>query len=312
MNCLEYLGNPTTWHKPQKICFHSNVYPLLFISKLCVLIKTRYAQQVKILDLQEISFEQVKRELSTSFLGSHTVYWVKNISEQQEWLTYVSVYDGPHSIIFFINAEKAVMVPSLTVLSLPTGVNSTQVYQIVQFFQDKKINTVFYDRICARYPTLSLDTVCLLMQYQPLIGKNFSLFMEQWLTALIEEKKSLFLLSQYFFAKQSALFFLLLKQMYTEYPAEFWIGYWSDQLWQASHFIWYAQQGNSIEGKKNVSRLPFSFIQKDWRAYTMHELAHAHQYLYELDYALKNGTSYAFFDLFYAKFIYGHFSSTST
>ena len=61
------------------------------------------------------------------------------------------------------------------------------------------------------------------------------------------------------------------------------------------------------QAKTMAFRLPFSFIQTDWKKYAPAELRAAHDFVYGMDHQLKNGGDAFCFDLFYSKFFSGQF-----
>ena len=67
---------------------------------------------------------------------------------------------------------------------------------------------------------------------------------------------------------------------------------------------------NDRVGAKKISyRLPFSFLNRDWRKFSLEELKGAHSFLYTLDYKLKNNCEPGYLDLFYMKLFNQKFNS---
>jgi hypothetical protein len=64
-----------------------------------------------------------------------------------------------------------------------------------------------------------------------------------------------------------------------------------------------------VEAKKVGFRLPFSFMQRDWKKTSVHELIQAHDCIYALDYGLKNGGEF-WMELFYTKFFESGFTTS--
>ena len=95
-----------------------------------------------------------------------------------------------------------------------------------------------------------------------------------------------------------------------EYPMTFWCAYWSEQLWRAYHARYYLDRQQMQQAKSIAYRLPFSYMQKDWKKSTLIELRNAHQWIYELDLAYKNNIeTQAGIDLFFTKFFLAEFCS---
>src|SRR5205807_225901 len=114
---------------------------------------------------------------------------------------------------------------------------------------------------------------------------------------------------QYFFSKQKSNFFSLWGELRLQYPDEFWVVFWSEQLWQAIVFCEEASRNGAARAKSLVNRLPFSFMQKDWQSYKNDELISAHDFLYSIDYSLKNSAGTFGIDLFVHKFIHKDFDA---
>ena len=140
------------------------------------------------------------------------------------------------------------------------------------------------------------------MGYQSVIGRKSEAFFAQWLSKIITPNKSLFSLSQYLFARQSQAFLQQWKALKDDFPDEFWIAYWSEQLWQAALFVMRAKAQGYDAAKRGAFRLPFSFINKDWQKHNEQSLVAAHDALYKLDYNLKNSAGGHGLELWYAIF----------
>ena len=146
-----------------------------------------------------------------------------------------------------------------------------------------------------------------MMAYQATVGRKYQDFFADWLDKLIIPQKSFFTLSQYLFARRPQLFFEQWNACKGEYPPEFWIAYWSEQIWQAMLYVQRARTQGVMEAKKGTYKLPFSFLNKDWSHYTPATLAAAHEALYCFDYNLKNGGTGNGLELWYHKFIKSSF-----
>jgi DNA polymerase III delta subunit len=132
------------------------------------------------------------------------------------------------------------------------------------------------------------------------LGKGSAQFSRDWLPDMIVPELSLFSLSQALFDRKPSSFFKLWKQFSQKYSVPFWITFWSEQLWRAYCYVRLQKNGKEAEAKKIGYRLPFSFLNRSWRNYTLEELKTYHHLLYEIDYQVKNGGSAYALDLFYA------------
>lgn len=290
------------------VCFQGGqVYPLLFFSLFFHGLK-KTGRDIVVLDHEKESITQIKMRLETSFLGMSSLYWLRSFSEldkktQQQLLQYLREYNGPHTLMMVV--QDAVALPqSWHIVTLPEVVDRHLFIYLMQW-ADYTITTRMMqgiDALYARTKNISLDNAVLLMHYFKAVGVHQQLFIDSWLDLIVEPDKSLFTLSQHFFAKDRRGFFAAWKMIGPEYPDAFWITFWSEQVWRAFYYGQLMRMQKITEAKKIAYRLPFSFIQRDWKKITSHELQAAHARLYALDYALKNGGGNHGFDLFYSQF----------
>lgn len=309
----ELLANTQRFLQPGAFCFQGSTYPLLFFTGFLSKVTYQKEYALQHIDLTEVDLKSFCSSLSMSFLGQSIIYWCKDSSvlsetAQKQWYNFIAQYQGPHTILFFAPSSITVQT-SLGSITLPDTIQIGEYQQLYTMLFDKKFSNLFIKKLFQRHSSVPLEVACLLMEYQYIAGKTGDLFLEHWLDKLISEKRSLFTLSNYFFAKQSKQFFALWANLVEDYPPEFWVSYWAEQLWQAFCFVLYARKQSLLEAKKITNRLPFSFAQFLWQSYTLKELTHAHQFLYTIDYNLKNGGSAAFLELFYIKFFANQFSS---
>ena len=100
------------------------------------------------------------------------------------------------------------------------------------------------------------------MHYAKVLGANTDYFISAWLEKIITPERSLFTLSTYFFAKKAQLFFAEWKNIFGQYSEQFWIAFWSEQLWRAHHYVDYSKAKQFALAKKIGYRLPFTFMQR--------------------------------------------------
>ena len=124
----------------------------------------------------------------------------------------------------------------------------------------------------------------------------------------MQSEHSLFQLSKYLLFRDSAPFYILWAEIVYLYSPQFWISFWSEQLFRAYYFILYQKQNDFRLSKQIGLRLPFEFIKSGWRYLDINLLKEAHHLLYQIDYNLKNGGSDLGLDLFINKFLIGSFA----
>jgi hypothetical protein len=169
----------------------------------------------------------------------------------------------------------------------------------------------FIRKVFDKNSKLSLDQLCIFVNYAFLLGSRHANFIDDWLEKILVNEHSFFTLSKFFFAFDSKSFYKYWNSLSNEYAPIFWTIYWSEQLYRAFNFLNLRDQGKNLQAKQIAYKLPFSFIQSDWKKTSLNELRQAHQFLYDIDYALKNGASDFSLDLFYAKFFAREFNKNS-
>lgn len=289
-------------------------FPLLFFSLYFTWLKKNVSSPIETIDVSEYDLATIVAKLETSFLGNRVVYWLRNLSavEEKKRLkisTYLSSYNGSNCIIFFSNSREKLDARAV-IVEMQDLVSKQDFIAIFSFFEGElfiKRSTVFIQSLFARVENIPFDQACALMRYAKLVGSNQQEFVEQWLDSLLISEKSLFLLSQYFFAKSPKKFFTYWAKIGTDYSEPFWITFWSEQIWRSYHYVELMRQKKFAEAKGVAFRLPFSLIQTDWQKLNTHELKTAHNFLYSMDFSLKNGGNSFSLDLFYSKFFLNQF-----
>lgn len=305
-------------HSEQKDFLHSIriiniIWPskpaILFLQAFLNRLKVIKQQQLVMCDMQEQSSAAIQSQLAMSFLGTSCIYSIDLCGESTKLdvtlRSYLDSYTGTHLIIVGTSQDHALReradVAHLFVEEVLDQANYCVLYK---FLHDGEISDKrFVQELFRRSPKISLDMALIMMHYQLFVGKNIQHFFSTWFDRIVEQKQSLFILSQHLFARDAQRFYLAWQYVAQEYPSEFWIAFWSEQIWQAIIFITIAKQEGVLAAKKSVSRLPFSFMQKDWNRHTLEQLTLAHDRLYQIDYANKNGAITEALDIWYAKFL---------
>lgn len=320
MNLSNFLTELATQnlklHEYPVVCFQSESYPALFFS---VLFRHPYFRNVVQSLPTLLVFEEIRKYAETTFLGMHSCYFIGSIDNAEKMnnrklLAYLTTYQGPNTLIFFQNAGALKKCPaSWLSITIDQNQNKKNSKELVAFFSQKEMSKSvqqFVDNLFVYSPTLSVDEAVLLAQYAIVCGKPEPKFYAEWLPKILVSESSLFTLSQNFFAKNHEKFFAQWVSIAEQYAATFWISFWSEQLFRGHIFAQQMKQGKRILAKKISYKLPFSFIQKDWRSYLNNELKNAHDYLYYTDYRLKHNESSHGLDVFFVKFFTNTFIET--
>lgn len=296
------------------IYFKGPEYPFIFFSLLLKQLKSSCNLNITFINNEEIDISMLKAQLDQSFLGSNIFYWLGNISDNKknkELISYLNSYKGPHTVCFFIDdtADAKLVHEGIIVDFLCTYEQFSNL--IFLWPVDKqKIVLQFIKKICEESNKLNLDQYCVFANYAILLGSRSSNFMNHWLDKILVHENSLFNLSKYFFARDTSSFFKHWDLLSKDYAPIFWTSFWSEQLYRALNFIQLREQGKNLDAKQIAYKLPFSFIQYDWKKSSIKELQYAHQYIYDIDFALKNSGSESSLDLFYAKFFSKQFAKS--
>lgn len=299
------------------ICFISRQeYPFLFFS----LFLRRLAQDYKAItycNLQQPS-ESLYAQLEVSFLGLPRIYWLGSLNllskEQFEsWRRYINTYAGPNYILYVSKDEE--LGSNHKVIDLKEGhITKRDFISLFSFFvrSARAADAACIDQLYAKIGSIQLDTACLLLEYLQVTGSRDQEFFDNWLKQIVVPEQSLFSVSQYFFAKDRKAFFnhwSFIKQHYVE---QFWIAFFSDNVWRAAFYCKYMKEAKWNDAKTIGHRLPFSFLQKDHKNFSFQELCKAHNWLYETDYAIKNGASIDRIELFLYHFFANYFQEIAS
>ena len=314
MKLIEFIDNiKTESFFSENTMFHfisKGEYPLIFFSFLMKKLKEVVPFEIEIINLNSKDLLGIKSKLATTFLGQKKLYWLEDISslkskDRAKWVDYIKNYNGPNLLGFFSDdAVKLGKRKNVAVTQIDNFVDQRMFLKMVEFSSKpltKSLAKIFSDFFAA-HKKITLDTACMLMNYAFLVGRQHKEFCEKWINKIIIPEKSLFTLSQYFFDRNPKSFLKLWGDLQDDYSDQFWITFWSEQIWRSCNVVKFIKARNMPEARKVSFRLPFSFMQRSWRNFTVDELTNAHSFLYSIDYSLKNGGDSFSLDLFYSKF----------
>lgn len=267
---------------------------------------------------QDSDEQQIQSQLTATFLGQQKNYWLGDIDQlaptkKKKWQTYLSTYQGPHTLLY-ASMQSIKSSDKILVVALPTTVDRMQFDQLQKLFtpRTQKMLSHLKHEIFMSTDALPLDKLCILGHYASLLGNNHQEFVKEWLSLLVPQEASLFALSQYFFAGKRHAFYTLWKKMQSTYSLPFWLAFWSEHVWRA-HYFCAAMAQNCRDDAQQIAarRLPFSFMKYDWKKYKPYQLKEIHEYLYSIDYLMKNGGNHDLLESFFASFFARKFSASS-
>jgi hypothetical protein len=172
---LKECASPQFFDRYKTICFRvsSQANPLLFFSSFMTTIKKQVDCPVETVCLVETDSAVVMAKLATSFLGSVSLYWFKNIAalkpkKSKELIDYLKTYDGPNNVIFSVDETIPCSSKDFNLtITIPDKIAQKEFVQLFEFFygQEEKTNTQIVQQLFKHVKTVNLDGACLLMQY---------------------------------------------------------------------------------------------------------------------------------------------------
>lgn len=310
----QLLSNQTDFLQGKSVVYcvgTADRYPLLFLSSFRAALSTYMSKPIASLsydnDQAAVSFYT---SLETTFLGQQRWYWLLGVvgidkKKKDSLQQYIKNYQGPHCL-FCYGEDTTLSGETVVKVTMPTQVDK-ELFVLMQQLFGYEENRSFSRQLFAQYETVPLDQASLMAGYGSLVGSAYPEFFETVARCVIPEDRSLFLLSQHFFARNCTSFFSLWAKIGNEYPIAFWLSFWSEQLWRASSFIDLMRKEDFIAAKTVGFRLPFSFLKKDYKKVAVQDLIDTHNRLYELDWWVKNGAhdSCAPLERVYLRFLVG-------
>lgn len=314
---LQSLNSPEFWQQRKSLCFVSSSYPIAWFTMLFSQLNKKntlpYPYQRILIHAAEK--KTLYATFNQSILGQFSFFWLGDVSEEkesksfQELTDFLFAYQGPHALAYFINSSSKLLTKRSTenIIPLPHEITLAEFTEYARFFGitlDAK-KTAFLKKAFASNASISLDQSCMLINYLELIATKYLDDYSPFLASITGASPSLSLLSELFFAKNIQPFFATWEKVKNDYPEMFWIIFWSEQVWKAHHVITYLQAKDFVAAKKMSYRLPYTFINRDWQKTNALSLVHAYEFLYQIDYAFKTGSTFCSLDLFYMNYFTG-------
>lgn len=288
------------------VYFSGERCPILFFSQLMKKIKA-LDQAVKTINPVGIDWQTLESTLSTTFLGQTQTVWLGDCSTftptlKKKLFAFLHDYKGPHTVFCFV-ATKDAPKNFKNLIKIDEPLQKVEIELLFKTLWAAGSAEKFLALVKTDYKTLSLDSIMLLSHYSTVMGKKSDLFLRSWYEKIVLPETSLFTLSQCFFARKKDLFFRSWVNLKDDYAAPFWTTFWSEQLWRAYHVANLNKQQKFNEAKQMSYRLPFSFMQRDWKTVSLKELNNAHSFLYQVDCKVKSGATEGSLEVFYNKFM---------
>lgn len=304
---------------PQKVCsqyklivFESASYSAAFFS-LVRLWLMRHTS-ITLFDLQEHSMQELMQQCMPSIIQEPSGIWVHgqadNFVRKKEHFSWFNSYEGSQVLVLILTDAAAIKDRELVVkVTLPNQLYEKDFKALYDsFFGNVYTKQLLIAKLFALYVTLTLEQAAILMPYISLCkNSDAEIFATTIAARCIRMEQSLFACAEALFAKHKTVFFVRWYAIKDTYPLPFWLSYWSEQFFRAAWYVEALRSDDRAHAKKIGYKLPFSFLNRDWKLFEPRELAQAHQALYNLDYAFKHGGSERALELFYADFLHGAF-----
>lgn len=300
-------------------CFSGTAYSALFFASIVPLLARRLQLNLEYIEVDEPA--TLMARLATLSISGNSFFWLGNSADCEasaagimQALSAGDGYQGPHRVALFIESKKeksSLKGKSVVHISCDDEIDNSVLKlfgDLVHGSQEKW--SLPRPNIALKGTRLTLDGACTIMRYQAFGDALWGAVEQRWLSRLLPGDQSLFTLAQAFLAQNEDQFVACWWDVGPLYPPEFWLVFWSELLWQAWIVITFARASSAPVDRRWTYRLPFSFLQRDWKRYQPRELVVAHNALYGADYALKCGGNECALELVLWHFIRGNYKGT--
>jgi hypothetical protein len=289
-NIIEKLITVST--KPNNIwLITATKYPAFFLMRWFWYLKTK--QNVFYEFIEDINI------LNCSFLGEGRYYWLGNIDDytlkkKHDIISYLLNYQGPHTVGLYLDTDFVQKIIKNKSNLIDLGLVDLQNLMAILPWIDQEFKNN------SKKP-VTFDQAIMLQEYNLLANDSINNLLIEW--PIFETDESLFNLGKYFFKKDSKSFFSLLTKLQDNYGTQFYISYFSDQLFRAILYCHY-RKNNMLDDAKTISyKLPYNLIQNDWEFLNIDYLKSKLVELYNIDFQIKNGGSIYLLDSWFLKYL---------
>lgn len=211
---------------------------------------------------------------------------------QKEWVLFLKNYQGIHIIVFF--AKKLTHIHQLQYYEIPEYIDRVHFFMLADMYHckyNRSIISELFDMLSREQSKVTFSLALDVMVYLPVLSVTLvKQFFLDYIPVLVQQEKSFFVLSDLFFTKNKK-FFSMWNSIVGLYSMQFWIVFWSEQLFRAICYIKYMEMKKHDAAKKIGYRLPFSFLNKSWKHNQLDALVMLHQEFLLLDCNIKQGLS---------------------
>lgn len=314
LSLIDFLPAPVRVVRTARLVWLvANEYPDLLVAGLVRALSG--AMRVQHMNTQEHTIADIELLTASAFLGIDMVYVMTHVDDYspaalKQFGQFLDRYNGPHCLLI-IGAKTSLdsldnRSSSMTIISVDAVITKKDCGAIMAFHNIPETPRIqhYIAMLSDHYAPLRYHIIAHFIRYAPVLTLSNKDFMP-WIEAIIPHEESLFTLSQLLFQKNSKRFFMQWHRIEHRYGLSFWVAFWSDQMFHAALVV--GHKGYGAPHEMRAMKLPFSFINYDWRMYTVDELKKAHAWLAKFDYGVKNGCSADQFNQFFIQFIFGSF-----
>jgi|GEM_PF-5555730 len=259
--------------------------------------------------VKDKGLSDIKEILENSFLGMGCTYFIWDIEQchmtiATQLMHYLGTYRGPHRVYLFCHeAASCIAMWKGPSIYLPHEMSVSYFNKFcLSWFVAHGLHKQIAPLVI-KEGSIALYEVALLLPYAPLLGKTLLVpFREQYVPRIIRaENKSLFNLLDAWWQKKGSLFYALWRTMHNLYSEQFWIVFWSDQLFRGYMYAYCMRQKSELIAQKIAARkLPFLYTKTGWRIQSLAAVQKIHGMFYALDYTSKTGGSGLMLEWIYA------------
>jgi hypothetical protein len=289
---LLHLLDEPTFILPSVLCCIAEEYPWFGARELKKKLQARSTCARLPLGEEQCGYEQM---LGTAFLGHTQIYitpWLGDLKDDvvKTFGAFCTTYKGPHYLIVWAKEKQGAWFSKGGVVQMVEGAGALSTSQLATLpALQETSRRAFAQALLARYKNLSYEQLATCLAYAPLLGRSYDVFLETWAPKILNQKRSLYTLSGLFFGPSYKAFLTEWQAQSADYPPEFWTVYWSDLAWQAYVYRVCMQTGREADAKVAARRLPFAFVQREWRSREPAQCAQLVTAFSAVDHTLKNG-----------------------
>jgi hypothetical protein len=238
---------------PRSFIFFTFDDSFFFLSYIKLFFKKKCA-----ISFQDVSIDVIQRMVDSEYFSesifdctSQGRYYIVELKTKSSLSMIKKVFDKkiPHSSIIFIVSSKELLpyLRDFDFYDLTLPVDKWE--SLLVFFSSllERDYTYFFSALekkaVARQESFYIEDVCRYIRYVPLVKKEkIAFFLENTMSNLQQEKKSIYKLADLFFKKKKD-FFSLWQKIVSLFAPEFWISFWINQLWSAAVVSYAKKQG---------------------------------------------------------------------